>query len=125
MRAGYDLVFIIGGKYHDVVLLLAQPITCLHLAGFAGLLQGIHMRHLEARVAMDVLLEQLVHQPEGRFGAIKEDGDLHLVGHVAQQLLGARRKFMLEILRPSMPLIMPVRIVVQRHPQRDHRQRGC
>ena len=43
-----------------------------------------------------VLFEQLVHQPEGRLGAIKEDGDLYLVGHVAQQLLGARRKLMLE-----------------------------
>ena len=118
-------MFVIGGKHYDVVLLLAQPKTRLHPAGFTRLLQGIHMRHLEARVAMDVLFEQLVHQPEGRLGAIKEDGDLYLVGHVAQQQLGARRKFMLEILRPSMPLIMPVRIVVQRHPQRDHRQRGC
>ena len=32
---------------------------------------------------------------------------------------------MLEILRPDMPLIMPVRVVIQRHPQRDDRQRGA
>ena len=71
------------------------------------------------------MLEQLVYQTESRFGAIKEDGDLHFVGHVAQQLLGARRKLMLEILRPDMPLIMLMRVVIQRYSQRDDRQRGA
>ena len=124
LAVGHNFVLLIRRENHDVALLCSESVSRQYLQGLAGLFQRIHTANLDARIAMRIFLQQLIHHAEGGFRAVKKNNHLDVVGNFREQLQCAGRQLALQIVRPNLACVVMVRQIVQHHRQHQHRAGG-